>query len=181
MLALDDPQWSKLSHAYGNARDIPVLLKQLESNPLVPHEDWQSEPWFSLRSALCHQGDVYTASYATVPPIVRIGASSTSTTPDWRFFGLPASIEIARLSGNGPTIPAHLAKAYGAVWQALQNIIHAIAAKPWDELLSRCTAGTLVVAKGHVLLADTIMELSPEAIHEFRVHQGLEGEDEGSA
>ncbi|OYY64375.1 MAG: hypothetical protein B7Y49_09860, partial [Sphingomonas sp. 28-62-11] len=29
MIALDDPRWERLSHAYGSAADIPELLRQL--------------------------------------------------------------------------------------------------------------------------------------------------------
>ena len=63
LLDLDDGGWAQLEHAYGSAADIPALLRQLRSFP--PGRDYQSEPYFSLWSALCHQGEVYTASYAT--------------------------------------------------------------------------------------------------------------------
>ena len=56
MLSLDDTQWAELSHAYGRASDIPALLRQLYA---LPHASGQEEPWFSLWSALAHQGDVY--------------------------------------------------------------------------------------------------------------------------
>ena len=70
MLTGDDERWSALEHAYGEASDIPVLLRQLANFP--PHEDHRAEPYFSLWSALCHQGDVYSASYAAVPEIISL-------------------------------------------------------------------------------------------------------------
>lgn len=73
MLELDSPRWKKLKHAYGKASDIPALLERLKTAP--PPADWQSEPWFSLWSALCHQHDVYTASYAALPHIAAIAAA----------------------------------------------------------------------------------------------------------
>jgi len=67
MLDLDDPRWSDLTHAYGKASDIPDLLRQLDKLPLATGD---AEPWFSLWSALAHQGDVYPASFAAVPHVV---------------------------------------------------------------------------------------------------------------
>jgi hypothetical protein len=70
MLDLNSPRWSELTHAYGNAADIPDLLRQVETAP--PQDNYKSEPSFSIWSALCHQGDVYTATYAAMPHIVAI-------------------------------------------------------------------------------------------------------------
>ncbi|MFD1730368.1 hypothetical protein ACFSC4_03505 [Deinococcus malanensis] len=67
-LSLEDPRWASLQHAYGSAADVPELLKALDGNPAPL--DGKAEPWFSLWSALCHQGDVNTASYAALPYLV---------------------------------------------------------------------------------------------------------------
>ena len=61
MLPLDSPRWSRLTHAYGSASDVPHWLTQLSS---LPTSEGQNEPWYSIWSALAHQGDVYEASYA---------------------------------------------------------------------------------------------------------------------
>jgi hypothetical protein len=45
-----DINWDNLEHAYGDAGDIPVLLKQIESFPIEGSYD--QEPWFSLWSSL---------------------------------------------------------------------------------------------------------------------------------
>ena len=84
--------WNHLQHAYGSASDIPELLEQLNSFP--KEESWQSEPWFSLWSALYHQGDIYPASIAAVPVIVSIVAVSPQRAT-LSFYLLPASICIA--------------------------------------------------------------------------------------
>ena len=60
--------WQQLFHAYGTAADIPALLDAIEAFPA--ETDWRAEPWFSLWSALYHQGDIYPASIAAVPRIV---------------------------------------------------------------------------------------------------------------
>ncbi|MFJ9589270.1 hypothetical protein [Streptomyces acidicola] len=52
--------WSRLSHAYGSAEDIPALLDRIASEP-------SSELWNDLWSSLCHQGSVYSASFAALP------------------------------------------------------------------------------------------------------------------
>ncbi|MGW6060477.1 hypothetical protein [Streptomyces sp. NPDC055189] len=52
--------WSRLSHAYGPAGDIPGQLERLASAPTP-------ESWNALWSALCHQGSVYPASFAALP------------------------------------------------------------------------------------------------------------------
>ncbi|MFJ9692139.1 hypothetical protein [Kitasatospora sp. NPDC101183] len=54
--------WSQLSHAYGSAQDIPGLLDAMSPDP---HDDCWNELW----SALCHQGAVFSASYAALPAL----------------------------------------------------------------------------------------------------------------
>ncbi|MFJ9324237.1 hypothetical protein [Streptomyces globisporus] len=49
-----------LSHAYGSAEDVPDLLDRIASEP-------KPELWSDLWSALCHQGSVYSASFAALP------------------------------------------------------------------------------------------------------------------
>ena len=123
MLSLDDPQWSTLSHAYGNATDIPGLLHTLASSS-GPSSGYEAEPWFTLWSSLCHQGEAYDASYAAVPHIVSIAAMAPGPI-DFGFFQLPATIEIARQNGRAPEIPADLKSAYVS---ALANLSDCVAA-----------------------------------------------------
>ncbi|WP_435058813.1 hypothetical protein [Streptomyces sp. bgisy060] len=52
--------WQKLTHAYGSAEDMPVLLARIAS-------EGESDLWSDLWSALCHQGSVYSASFAALP------------------------------------------------------------------------------------------------------------------
>ncbi|MFE0425311.1 hypothetical protein [Streptomyces sp. NPDC058953] len=52
--------WSRLSHAYGSAEDIPALLARIASEP-------EPQLWSDLWSALCHQRSVYSASFAALP------------------------------------------------------------------------------------------------------------------
>jgi hypothetical protein len=60
--------WSQLSHAYGSAEDIPALLDRITSEP-------NAELWNDLWSALCHQGSVYSASFAALPWLADVASS----------------------------------------------------------------------------------------------------------
>ncbi|MFJ8545915.1 hypothetical protein ACIRFH_28670 [Streptomyces sp. NPDC093586] len=60
--------WSRLTHAYGSAEDIPALLERIASDPT-------SARWNDLWSALCHQGSVYSASFAALPWLVGVAGS----------------------------------------------------------------------------------------------------------
>ena len=70
MLKLNDSKWGELKDADGPALDIPRLLQDIPEH-LDPKKASTDEPWFSLWSALCHQGDVYSASYAAVIYLVQ--------------------------------------------------------------------------------------------------------------
>ncbi|MBG0831749.1 hypothetical protein HS041_28945 [Planomonospora sp. ID67723] len=64
--------WSQLSHAYGCAEDIPALLDRLETDP--------DADWNDLWSALCHQGTVYSASFAVLPWLMALATDGDEDT-----------------------------------------------------------------------------------------------------
>jgi hypothetical protein len=43
---------------------------------------------------------------------------------------------------------------------------------PWDEELTRSIATAIAVAKGHILLADIVMDLRPETIEAYYQWKG---------
>ena len=162
MLSLDNPRWSELRHAYGDAADIPALLRTLASST-GPKASYQDEPWFSLWSSLCHQGDVYTASYAAVPHIVRI-ASEASGPVDFAFFQLPTAVEVARQTGHGPDIPEPYADAYHrAITQLVENVA-AHRSEAWDQPMLLSAAAAQAVAKGHIDVAEALLNLNADWI-----------------
>ena len=63
--------WARLGHAYGSAEDIPGLLAQARSGP---DDRASGELW----SRLCHQGTVYSASYAALPELAAIARGRTA-------------------------------------------------------------------------------------------------------
>lgn len=100
VLGLDDPRWDELDHAYGPAGNVPGLLRALERG--------EQELWDELVPALCHRGAVFTASYAALPHIVRIGAGEPLADQIlyWCFVGAVAG------SREAAPIPADLREGY---------------------------------------------------------------------
>lgn len=164
MLPLDSPHWSKLRHAYGDAADVPDMLRQLEAFP--PNNGYEAPPYFMLWSSLCHQDDVYSASFAAVPHIIRI-LESGPTRATWDFFLLPACIEISRWRGRGPQIPEELRDSYFGALQRIPSLAAAAAEAQWDEVYCRAVAAAIVVAKGQPALGEVILELDPDSAKEF--------------
>jgi hypothetical protein len=104
---MQNPDWSALRHAYGSASDIPARLEH--ARHAAPPRDYRDEPWFSLWSALCHQGDVYTASYAAVPELVAIAeARRSEARVSIECLYMAAIIELERAAPEGLTIPPEL-------------------------------------------------------------------------
>jgi hypothetical protein len=156
--------WGEYSHAYGVATDIPDLLVQLSCYP--EKTDHNSEPFFSLWSALCHQGDTYTAAYAAVPHILELATREPSKiTSD--FLLLPTSIEIARLDSRGPAIPDELVDDYVRTIQSMPNVIGDLHPSTFDETWSLTCASALAVSAGHGTLAEAILELEGEVAQKF--------------
>jgi len=162
MLSLSDPRWKELRHAYGEAADVPSLLQALATSA-GPTSGYQAEPWLSLWSRLCHQGDVYTASYAAVPHIVRI-ASDANGPVDFSFFALPAAVEIARQTGRGPDIPEVCVDDYRRALEQLVENVSLHRNDPWDRSMLLAVAAAQAVAKGHIDIAEALLNLDADWI-----------------
>ena len=59
--------WASLRDAYGSAEHVPALLAAAEE----AGSD-EGDPWDDMWSRLCHQGTVYTASYAALPRLAQV-------------------------------------------------------------------------------------------------------------
>ena len=162
MLSLDSPKWSELVHAYGAATNIPELLRELEQMP--PYEG-ENEPWYSMWSALAHQGDVYSASFAAVPHVVRILAQAPDKA-DFSYFQFPAWVEICRQK-KSVAIPDELQADYFAALRQLPELAARAADREWDEALLICALSAIAVAKGYVKIAEATQELSSSGAEEF--------------
>ena len=162
MLELNSTRWSELSHAYGTAGDIPALLRGLEALP--PSVD-ESEPWFSLWSALAHQGDVFPASFAAVPHVV-CALESGPERADATYFQFPAWVEICRQK-NDVSVPPDLAPAYFDALAKLPRLVAAAAEREWDESFLQCALAAVAAAKGSASVAESALELSSDVAEEF--------------
>jgi hypothetical protein len=171
MLPLDSPRWHELWHARGDGDDIPALLRQLEAQRSLPPSQTEEDLWDLLWDRLEHQFTVYDASYAAVPHLMRIAGLSNKN-PHYSFFLLPAAIEIRRAMGYGRPLPDDLANAYHHAIQQLPHLASQFVDAPWDEALTRSIATAVTVAKGHILLADIVMDLRPETIEEYYQWKG---------
>lgn len=68
-MPIDAVDWSRLEHAYGAASDIPVLWEaSLRREPGALE---------ALGAAICHQGDLFTATHALVPSLVELATRGT--------------------------------------------------------------------------------------------------------
>lgn len=161
-LPLDSPRWGELEHAYGKASDIPELLSQLET---VPPSIEDREPWFSLWSALAHQNDVYPASFAAVPHVVRILATAPLTA-DFSYFLFPAVVEISRQEKQFP-IAEDLQADYLAALAALPRLVALASARDWDQYFLACALSAVAAAKGFGTVAKAALEMTPEVAEEF--------------
>jgi hypothetical protein len=162
VLSLDSPRWAELKHAYGNAADIPSLLFDLTR---LPRSDGKAEPWFSLWSALAHQGDVFSASFAAVPHVIE-ALSSDPTAADSSYFQFPAWVEICR-HRRRVEIPSDLRDAYFASLKRLPVLAAVAAENEWDDGHLACVLAAIAASQGHPDVAEAALELDPDSAVEF--------------
>ena len=160
MIPLEKAAWREFRHAYGSADDMPELLRQLADFP--PEIDSRTEPFYSLWSALCHQDDVYSASYAAIPHIVscvdRDPKASSLT-----YFTLPTAIEIGRARNRGPAISEELRPEYFSSLGRLAELAEAELKHEKDALRIRYLRGAIAAGRGDIDLAERIIDPDDEA------------------
>ena len=162
MLSLESPRWAELRHAYGSASDIPALLRQLVG---LPSSAEGAQPWLTLWSALAHQGDVYSASFAAVPHVVKALASNPIKA-EHSYFQFPAWVEICRAK-SAVEIPEDLRSAYFESLAQLPGLVAAASNRPWEPEFLSCTLAAIAAAKGQASIAEAALELTPEVAQEF--------------
>jgi len=135
LIALDDPSWAELQHAYGAADDIPELLANLSIPKAERSEDDPIEDtWHELWSSLCHQGDVYSASFAAVPHIV----DALLQQPElfmFNFIELPITIAIERREAE-ISIPELVEPEYSEAFQSLARFAASVILDKHDKSMS---------------------------------------------
>jgi hypothetical protein len=158
MLELTSPHWATLQDAYGSAAGIPDLLRRLQG---LPSDDDDAEPWFSLWSALAHQGDVYPASFAAVPHIID-ALSRLPATADEVYFHFPAWVEICRHK-TGSEIPQELDQPYREALSRLPGLVASASGRPWSTTFTACALAAVAAAKGQCDLAALLLDMSTSA------------------
>ena len=149
------PRWDSLRHAYGPASDVPPMLVSAATDLRPGH--LPDSTWFKLWSALCHQGDAYTASYAAVPSLISI-AESPSFRTRYDPLLLAASIELARLGGFGPDIPEDLVVSYrAAISRGLELATAALKNDGLDEDSIKAIRACIAAFHGQSLAARNIL------------------------
>ena len=159
MLPLDSPRWAELKHAYGDAADIPRLLRELKNFP-PDRGPLFDGPWHRIWSSLAHQGDVYSASFAAVPWVIHF-LSTDPSRASWEYFGFPAQVEICRANAS-IEIPSDLEQEYLAALRELPRLSALALEGERDEVFLRSALSAIAVSKGEHLLAEAIFELGPE-------------------
>jgi hypothetical protein len=146
--------WHLLHHAYGDARAVPALLKQIEDFPA--ETVWQTEPWFSLWSALYHQGDIYSASIAAVPQIVSTLPQAPSKAT-LSFYLLPTLIAIAD-NANPVDVPAAIRDSFTAAVTALGGIAATTLPSIVDQNVAKAAQAAVLVSQGAFQQAGDMLE-----------------------
>jgi hypothetical protein len=162
MLSLDSPEWASLEHAYGSAVRHTRSLRQLAT---LPSSEGNAEPWFSIWSALAHQGDVYTASFAAVPHVVRFLATGPAAA-SFVYFQFPAWVEIWR-QRHGLTVPDDLSSDYFTALKMLGSLVCAASSRDWDHDFLVSALAAMAVSKGFPLVAEAFQELDDATAESF--------------
>jgi len=161
VLSLQSSKWAELRHAYGNASDIPELLTRLRE---LPTSEGQAEPWFTLWSALAHQGDVYSASFAAVPHVIAALATAPSEA-DESFFQFPAWVEICRAKKQ-IEIPTELKAPYFEALARLPGLVAQASTRQWESGFLACALSAIAAAKGQHVVAEAVLEMSSQDVAE---------------
>lgn len=109
-------EWARLEHAYGNARDLPLLLAAADGASEETGDEW-SEVW----GRLCHQGTVYSASYAALPELAAMASRHAPA-------GYVAAVHLAAsivASEDGPKLAVQVRQDYARELARLRELAEA--------------------------------------------------------
>jgi hypothetical protein len=107
--------WAALEDAYGSAEEVPQLLAAAEHGGRARRA---RRTWEDLWSRLCHQGTVYSASYAALPALATMAARHQPA-------GYVEPLHLAAsivASDDGPPGLADLRRRYAAELSALRDV-----------------------------------------------------------
>jgi hypothetical protein len=155
MIDLASDRWGELQHAYGLASDVPAMLTRLSR---AADAEARRQAWDPIWSALCHQGDVYSASYAAIPHLLVLGRDQCLEARQDTIQFI-ACVEAFRHRRSAPPIPADVEPSYRAAIEQLTAMIGDTLCETVDENAAQVIAGALAVVKGHPRLGMAIIGL----------------------
>ena len=158
-LPLASGRWRELAQAYGPADDVPRLLELLELLDAVGDRE-RAALWFGLWSLLCHDGAVYSASYAAVPHLVAF-AERWPLGERAQALHLVGAVEAGRHDPGAPPLPSDLVRAYHTALARVAPLVARSVAEPWDADSAQVMAGVLAIAKGHPRFGRAALALEP--------------------
>ncbi|MYM94054.1 hypothetical protein [Duganella vulcania] len=156
MLSLEDEKWKELCGGYRVPYDVSVALRSMQAGIDVWDELWEE---------LHHQGDVDTASYAAVPQLVL--TASNGAERGWNFYGLLATIEVARHRKGNPEVPAWLKADYDSAWVRVFALALADMKAKNDSPTTAAILGVLALAKGELKLGAALAGLDESELDEW--------------
>jgi|GEM_PF-2280400 len=87
---LDQVNWRALRHSYGLATDVPEKLRLMVE---ASDEEAQNEAFGELTNTINHQGDIYSATAATVPFLMQLVNRRLFPRRDWVLYALVGLLE----------------------------------------------------------------------------------------
>ena len=128
MLELNSKRWAELNHAYGDASDLPELMARLHSGDESSLDE--------LFGAICHQGSVYSASFATVPHLVEIAAHAADGDFRANVLILVGSIAASRDDRSGQHVAPDIADEYGVALPQARDLALSTLREPLDDAVA---------------------------------------------
>jgi len=150
------PDWSQLQDAYGAADEVPRLLAALTPDP-------DADVWGELWSRICHQGSVYSASFAALPELL---AAAASWAPRDRLMILSLAAHIV----CGETLDG-IHDGLGDEYQSLRSAFEALARESLGEVAPSDT--------DVVCLAQAVLAFGGDRLWGLQLDRLIDGEFEG--
>nr|WKN38739.1 hypothetical protein K4G66_08485 [Tunicatimonas sp. TK19036] len=165
MRSLDDPIWQKLTGGYHTSYDASLVLKKLEAFD----KEKEEEPiWDEIWSELYHQGDIGTASFLSVPQLIRIYQNKGKI--NYQVFAFITAVELTRIK-NSLTIPDEFKHEYEKAINQIPELVSLAKQQSWDSLLAASVLSAIAVWKKRYRMAELISELEDEELTEYLLKQ----------
>ena len=150
MLPLDDPRWQTYIGGYQVPYDASDALRRLV------YEKAADGALEELGNELCHQGDLGSASYASLPWLVEY--LRRCPVLNARAVGLVLTIEFGR-PFNRDEIPEEIRVGYQNAIRRLPDVVLSKRGGSWDDRQIQVAAAVLALGQGNPWFARTYFEL----------------------